>query len=366
MTSSDPRPRSRPSKLARRVAVAFAFGVAFTWAVATPSTAHAQGRSAGDVESARQLYNQGIELRDKGDTRGALEKFRAAHALGNTPITGLELCKTYATLAQPVEARETCLGVARIAPTAAETSRSQEARAEAGRIAEEVRARMASLRIHVTGAPPASPGRELSVHVDEAVVPAAALGEPRAVNPGSHTLVARIGNGPETRSVVELREGETKEVTLPVQAPPEDGAGQGVAGPGPGQGTGPRMRQPSNGLATAGFVVAGVGVGIGSIAGLVAFSQESDLSSTCTDKICGRSDHDSLDSGRLWANVSTVAFVIGGVGLAAAVYALLDPPKPRPTPALGTLGSRAALPRATGVTVTPDFGPGGVGVHGSF
>ena len=48
--------------------------------VAAPAAANAQ-RTASDIESARQLYNQGIELRDKGDTKSALEKFRAAHAL---------------------------------------------------------------------------------------------------------------------------------------------------------------------------------------------------------------------------------------------------------------------------------------------
>ena len=82
---------------------------------AVPRSALAQ-RSAADIESARQLYSQGVDLRDKGDLKGALEKFKAAHALGNTPITGIELCRTHAALAQPVEAREACLGVGRIAP----------------------------------------------------------------------------------------------------------------------------------------------------------------------------------------------------------------------------------------------------------
>src|SRR5687767_13536494 len=91
-------------------------------------------RTAADLESARQLYNQGIGLRDAGDLRGALEKFRAAHALGNTPVTGIELCRTHAAMRQPVEAREICLGVARIPPTAQETQKSQDARSEAVRI----------------------------------------------------------------------------------------------------------------------------------------------------------------------------------------------------------------------------------------
>ena len=149
-------------------------------ALAVPGVAHAQ-RSAQDIESARQLYHQGLELRERGDLKGALEKLRAAHALGNTPITGIELCKTHAALRQPVEAREVCLGVARIPVLAQETARSQEARTEAGKIAEGERAKIGTLRIKITGVPA---GWDPTVTVDGAVVPPAALHEPRAVNPG--------------------------------------------------------------------------------------------------------------------------------------------------------------------------------------
>src|SRR5690606_27203790 len=100
-----PRPPAMTSSNAARLVLAFGSFVALS----APATALAQ-RTAQDIESARQLYNQGIELRDKGDLRGALDKLRAAHALGNTPITGIELCRTYAALRQPVEAREVCLG----------------------------------------------------------------------------------------------------------------------------------------------------------------------------------------------------------------------------------------------------------------
>src|SRR5688572_18180165 len=200
----------------RRLALSFvSLALGFTVA---PGSALGQ-RTAADIESARQLYNQGIELRDKGDMKGALEKFRAAHALGNTPLTGIELCRTHAALNQPVEAREVCLGVARIPPLAQETPRSQEARNEAGRIAEEQRPRIAALRLKITGVPA---GREPTVTVDGVAVPAAALGEPRAVNPGTHVVTARVGTGAETRATLDAREGETKDLELAVQPPPAD------------------------------------------------------------------------------------------------------------------------------------------------
>jgi hypothetical protein len=322
--------------------------------LAGASPAYAQ-RTATDIESARQLYNQGIQLRDMGDLKGALEKLKAAHALGNTPITGLDLCKTHAALAQPVEAREVCLGVGRIPPLAGETPRSQDARNEAARVAEEQTPKIALVRLHITGVPP---GRQAIVLVDGAAVPAAALAEARAVNPGHHDISARIGKGAETKSSFDLGAGESKEVTLPVQAPPPELEPVGPTYP-PGER--PPPSRP-NTLATAGWIVGGVGVGIGSVAGLVAMTKKSDLDKNCTpNKICGTEDHDTLDGAKTWGNVSTVFFIIGGAGLLVGLYATLTAPKSAAqTPAPRTVG------QAPQPTFTPDLGPGGVGVHGSF
>jgi hypothetical protein len=312
-------------------------------------------RSATDIETARQLYNQGTDLRDKGDLKGALEKLKAAHALGNTPITGVELCKTHAALAQPVEAREACLSVGRIPPLAGETPHSQDARNEAARIAEDMRAKISIVRLHITGVPH---GRDPIVLVDGATVPLAALGEGRAVNPGKHDVSARIGNGPETRSQVDLAPGESKDITLPVQAPPEATPAP-LPPPGYEQQQGPPPKSHSNGVATAGFIVGGIGVGIGAIAGIVALSDKSSLDDKCTNKQCGVPDHDSLDTAKKWGNVSTAFFIIGGVGLATGLIALAAAPS-------RTTG-QAPLPAAPkALAITPDFGPGGVGVHGAF
>ena len=49
------------------------------------------------------------------------------------------------------------------------------------------------------------PGREPTVIVDGVAVPSAALGEPRAVNPGVHLVTAKVGGGAETRATLETR-----------------------------------------------------------------------------------------------------------------------------------------------------------------
>jgi hypothetical protein len=324
-----------------------------------PLCAHAQQRNAADIASARQLYNEGIELRDKGDLKGALEKFKAAHALGNTPITGLDLCRTHSALGQPVEAREACLSVARIPPMAEESERAKGARSDAARLAEAERAKIALLRIKLTGVPA---GVEPTVTVDNAVVPAAALGEPRSVDPGAHTVVARIGSGPETRVAVDTREGETKDVAVAVQLPPE--------GPAPSQGAAPLGPTPArsataapsktNWLAITSFTVAGVGGIIGTVFGLKAMSSESDLDKRCQSKICGRSDWADLDSAKSQGNVSTAFFVIAGAAAGVGIVSLVTS---------GSSKSTASAPASSSVStirVRPVIGLGGGGIDGSF
>lgn len=317
--------------------------------LALPGVARAQ-RTAADLESARQLYNQGIAMRDAGDMQGALEKFRAAHALGNTPVTGVELCKTHAALGQPVEAREVCLGVGRIPPSPQETQRSEEARAEAARIAEEVKARIGSIRLRLVGVPP---GREPVVTVDGVVVPPAALGEPRAVNPGNHVVTARVGDGPETRAQLPTREGEHRDLELTVYPGQDTGPTPAMPlRPGEGPESPPPPKKSKSGLAIGSFIVAGVAGVIGIAGGLAAMDAKSELDDRCPQNRCGREDHDTLDSGRAWGHVSTAAFVVGGIALTVGLVSL------------ATSSSRSAQPVKK--APSPTIGLGGAGIHGTF
>ena len=90
----------------RRVSRALLVGVVL--AFGAPGVARADPTEA-DLAQARELRNQGRELRAAGDLRGALAKFKAAHAVGQTAVTGIELARTHAALGEIVEAREVCL-----------------------------------------------------------------------------------------------------------------------------------------------------------------------------------------------------------------------------------------------------------------
>ncbi len=345
------------SSLPRNLRVA-AVGMVFIAVTGHAAPASAQ-RGASDIASARQLYNEGIDLREKGDLRGALEKFRAAHALGNTPLTGIELCKLHALLSQPVEAREVCLGVGRIPPLVGETSRSADARRDAARVADEMTSKFSSVRLQVSGVPV---GFEPTVIVDGALIPNAALGELRAVNPGHHDIVARIGDGRETRVAIEVASGESKTVSLPLVAGPSSLAPVAV-------GSGARVDEPRrrpNGLATAGFVAGGVGVAAGIVTGLVALSAKSSLASTCTSKICGPEDYDALDSAKRWGTVSTVTFILGGASALMGLVAIFVAPTQASQSNSRILPRDADARSAAKVSVGASVGLGGVGFHGAF
>jgi hypothetical protein len=327
--------------------------LAFSFAVLAPARALAQPRapSAQELETARTLYKQGKELRAQGDLRGALEKLQAAHALGNTPVTGIELARTYVMVGQLVEAREVCLYIARIPVANDETEKSAEARAEAATLAEQLRPRIATLVVKVEGLPV---GESAHLAIDGAAVPDAAFGEPQKVNPGKHVVVVRAGDGPTSREVrgdVEAPEGKTAEVTLTVPPPPV------LPPPPPPETPRPRGSSTSTLLVKLGFGTAIAGGGIGLLAGLTAWNKSGQLDTECNTVThqCDTANGGSQDlaTARTWATVSNVAFAVGGVGAVVGIVGLLTKRS-----ASSDVHDEARL--------SPWFGVGVAGVHGRF
>jgi hypothetical protein len=317
--------------------------------LATTRVAHAQ--SAADLETARTLNKEGKELRAKGDLQGALVKLRAAHELGKTPITGIELAKTQVMVGQLVEARETCLGIARVPIAPDETERSSTARDEAQKLAEEVRPRIPTIVIKLTGVPA---GKVPTLLVDRIPVAASQVGEARKVNPGRHEIAAKQGQGAEATAIVEVAEAETKEVVL--QVPPEPVVAEPQPGPGgpPPPGAPATEMRPRYGVAVGGFVLAGAGLVVGTVTGLVVLSKKDKLETQCPNHECSNPFHGNLESAQTMATVSTVAFVVGGIGVGIGLYGLL---------------SRTEHVKETAKTkpyVSPWIGAGSVGVNGAF
>ena len=331
-----------------------ALALAFWLAMAASAPAAWAQPTAGDMETARTLYQEGKQLRDAGDLAGALEKFKAAHALGRTPITGINLAEAYEAVGSLVEARETCLSILRISVQPNETQRSTEAREQARALAKRLEPRIPSVVVAVTGL---EPGVAPKVVIDGHELPPAAVGLVRKVNPGKHEVVANAPGYYEARESFSVKEAERTNVELTLQKappgalpPPLPGPTRPAPPPAPG-----RDRERASGmspLAVTGFIVAGSGAAVGTLAGLLAMSKASDLESACNaDKQCPPDSQSDIDSGRTFGTVSTVAFGLAAVGLTVGIF---------------SLASDDADERQEVGKVTPWLGIGSAGMRGVF
>ncbi len=312
----------------RRLILAAAAALALQGlSLATPRVARADAPSAADSETALQLFKEGKALRDVNDFQGALVKFRAAYALVATPITALELGRTYAALGKFVEAREVLLAVFRLPVLPNESARGAEARQDAAQLATNLRARIASITVKPRG--PVDPF--LKLWIDGALIPPDAVSASHLLNPGKHRLVIE-SRGHTVRSELTVGESEAREVEIVLPQPEP-----GPSGPETPPVVTPPVRPPEpksnalrNTLIYGGFGAAVVGVGVGTATGLMTLSRADKLKGTCTsDGRCPASAQADLDASATTGTVSTVMFgvAIGGaaLGLAGLFFTTAEP-----------------------------------------
>ena len=205
-------------------------------------------------------------------------------------------------------------------------------------------------RLTVVLAPSAPQGAKVTL--DGAPISPAALGVPQPTDLGEHVVVAAAPGHSDARSTLLLGEGERREITvtpgMPVAAAPSTAAPPIVAPPPP---------PGSNGARTAGFVIGGVGlagVAVGAITGGMTIGKKSTVDEECGANRCtGQPAQDAASAGKTLSTVSTVAFIAGGVGLAAGVVLVLTS-GPHRAPTTATLGA------------TPLLGGGALSLGGSF
>jgi hypothetical protein len=234
---------------------------ALVWSAA-PGTAEAQEPPA-DVARARELFVQASELRDRGDLRGALEKFEAAHTLAVNPITTFELARTYATLGMLVEARDAYASIARMPAQAGETERATEARRDGSAAVEELQRRITlgegesrETKLAVTAAAPA-PATEL---------------EPKAWAPS-----------------------------------PTPDAGGNHLGP----------------FAYAGFGVGAAGFVVGTVLAGVSLSKAASISLDCGTTACVQDGKDASQSARVFGVAAVVSYTLAAAGVGVGVADIL-------------------------------------------
>ncbi|MFO0658936.1 MAG: hypothetical protein U0165_03750 [Polyangiaceae bacterium] len=114
--------------------------------------------------------------------------------------------------------------------------------------------------------------------------------------------------------------------------------------------------KPSHSLAIAGFSVGAAGILVGGITGALSLAEVGNLKSDCRDQVCPPSKQDGIDRAKLLGNVSTVAFIVGGVGVGVGLYDLFRGGSP--------VASSSSSARGSAVSV--NVGPGSMWLSGGF
>lgn len=281
-------------------------------------------------ETARNLMVEARQLRQSGDLLAALRRFNAADAIMNVPTTGFEVASTQAELGELVEARETLLRTLAIPERLDDPQPFNEARAKARTLDQQLATRIGSITLQDCRA---GQTIEIELSVDGNPLPAAMIGLPFRVNPGKHQVATRL-QGRSLWREVDVAEGQSIEVPLEC-AITEKSAPLAPPAAGPAatrRHKDERLAQTSSSHPVSAYVGAGIGllgVGVGATTGVLAISRKNTAIQGCVGNACPPSTWKRLDSAEELATISTVSFVVGGLGVATMVGSLLLA-KPRP------------------------------------
>jgi hypothetical protein len=313
--------------------------------VLLPGVARAQTASASDADrmTARALAHDGYEAQTHHQYAVAEDRFRRAESLVHAPTLELGLARAQVGLGKLVEAHETYRRIVRepLAPDA--PAPFARAVADAGQELAALEPRLAWVTIDVRGAPPS----DVTVSVDAAAFPSAALGIKRASDPGEHGIRASAPGFAPLATSFRVTEGQTTAISLtlqpapspepaavPVTEPPAATPPVTPSGPAPAEQPVPPPSTPFG--KTAGMVALGLGVAglaAGGVLGVLALTKHASLSGGCPDGHCAASESQQVSLYDTLATASTASLIAGAVGVATGFTLLLTTPKAAPVTA---------------------------------
>jgi hypothetical protein len=320
---------------------------------AVPRLAWSDPPTAAEKETARGMMDAGHAQRDAGHHEAALAQFQGADAIMHVPTTGIEVAREQLALGHLVEARDAVQAVLRTPATDREPEAFRLARKAAVALDEDLVKRIPALQIHVVGNP-------TEVTIDGRAIPLAALVAPFKVNPGHHVIVATTGTA-DARQETEVAEGGTAAVELiaPAAAAEPDATRPADEAAPTDSVAGARPSAAVPWLRWGGFGLAAVGIGVGSVTGVMAISSKSSAEKGCVNGMCPPSTWNDIDAARTSSTISTIAFSAAGAGAVLAVVSyLVAPGRPAAAAGGGATSSRGS--------VAPWLGPTGGGIRGTF
>ncbi len=327
----------------------------------------AGAQSDEQLAGARAAATEGAKAFQNGEYAKAIDFFSRAEKLVHAPPHLLYLARAHAKLGRLVDAREIYIKIKREQLAANAPKAFKAAQQAATQELQALTPRIPRVTANVQGG-----GDKTSrITMDGRRVPDALVGIPRPVDPGKHVFKAFADGMVSPEKAVEVKEGANESVVLTLQ-PLQSGAAtpapaqQQPVDPAPAKDTGKHSGGVSGMRvgAYAGFGVGAIGIGAGVLFLLKKSSASSDadkLFNSCNPRGCTsaeRSQVASLDKDASSAGtLSTVGFVVGGVGLATGVVLLvLDSGKKK----------EDAVLRHGDLSVRPLVGYRSVGVGGTF
>jgi hypothetical protein len=328
--------------------------------------------------AARAIGEEGLTLYDQGKYVDALDRFERADDLIKAPTLGLMAARSLEKLGRLVEASDRYQQVAGMKVDAGATEAFKQAQAAATKEREALVPRIPTVEVSVTG-----PGAEQvsALLLDGGRLPPDKTGSARPisakipVDPGDHRLEAKAPTGSEAFERFSVSEGATERVVLTLSGSPNKllaPPGKGAAEPGSGQAaagssSSPPPERKGKTQQTIGWVSLGVGaagVAVGVITGSIAAGKHAGFTDPpCDDnlKTCPPEFQDDIDSYNTLRPVSSVGFIVGGVGLGVGAVLLLTLPRGG-----ARYSTQTSTSNSSGVTVTPWIGPASAGFRGTF
>jgi hypothetical protein len=264
--------------------------------VASTCTFLTTASSAEPREDAVKLADQGFDRMEEGKYAEAAKLFERAVKLYYTPVIALYWAKAEAKRGRLVEAREIVTTIeSRPLPDGAQPSWTK-AVEDAAIFGVELDGRIPTVTVEVDG----PPGATVRVD-DEKAVP----GRATKVNPGEHVVTIEDGGNEKTERFV-VSEKETHTMMMGLDT---DGG----------------TSNPSLVWPIVAFSVAGAGLVIGTVTGIIFAGKASDLEDACPGDVCPPEEAEKLDETKTLGNVSTAMWIIAGLGAAAGTVLLFVP-----------------------------------------
>jgi hypothetical protein len=288
-------------------------------ALAFATQAHAEGDNRAVAEA---LFAKGRDAAARGDLATACSAFEESERLDPAPGTMFNLGDCEEKRGHIASAWQW------FAEAVTKLPANDDRRALVQSRAASLKARLPMLAIRLEPGVPAG----TKVLRDSIELGAVSLGASLPTDPGTHRVIVSAPGRVERRLVVELSEGEQKELVVGpgAEVAPQVVTPPPAATPPPLQTKEKPAPSPGHDTKLLGYAIGGAGVaGIGTalILGGVALGKKSTV-----DEHCDKSNHtcdsqsavDAASTGSTLSTVSTVAFIVGAAAAGVGAYFILS------------------------------------------